>query len=92
MLTTLIGNEVILVGCTDENDMETENIYKVIWPGDSSMPQWITLSKKLKYPRKSQAFWHQKLRYPRTRTVAMWIPNSLTNCNSKYLRSSNNLK
>ena len=68
MITSTSNNEAILVGCKDENDVQAGKTYKLTWQGEHL--QWLTLP--------------QKLKYPRTRTVAMWIPNSFTSCNSEY--------
>ena len=64
----MVSYEAILFGCSDENDKISDNIYKLIWQGEHL--QWLTLP--------------QKLKYPRTHAVAMWIPNSFTSCNSEY--------
>ena len=68
MVTSPSSNEAILFGCKDENDKINDKIYKLFWQGEHL--QWLTLP--------------QKLKYPRTSAVAMWIHDSLTSCNSEY--------
>ena len=49
MVTLPWGDEVLYVGCNDENDLTAE-IFKLSWQGKNL--QWEALPQKLKYPRK----------------------------------------
>ena len=49
MVTEPRGDEVLYVGCNDENDLTAE-IFKLSWQGKNL--HWEALPQKLKYPRK----------------------------------------
>ena len=53
MVSLPFVKEALLVGCSDTEDGSTAtgNIFKLTWLGDQL--QWVTLQKKLKFPRNS---------------------------------------
>ena len=50
----------------NDGDDLTAEIFKLTWQGENL--QWVVLPQKLKYPRKD--------------AIAMFIPDSITNCRS----------